>query len=431
MPITIVVGTQWGDEGKGRITDLLAAEVDLVARYSGGDNAGHTVTVGEEIFKLHLVPSGIVQPNTVSVMGAGMVVNPAKLLAEMEELDERGIDISPRRLKLSAGAHLILPTHIALDGASELSLGEDSIGTTKRGIGPTYTDKATRSGLRAADMLADDFSQRVFQAVTAHNRVLIQNYGQEPLDAEEVADQYEQFASRLRPYIADVSLQVHQTLRAGGQVLAEGAQGTLLDINHGTYPYVTSSSPVAGGVLTGLGVGPNEVERVIGVTKAFQTRVGEGPMPTELSSPLGDALRGSGANPWDEFGTTTGRPRRCGWLDLVLLRYAARINGLTGLALTKLDVLTGLDPVRVCVAYRYSGRRWEDIPFGPDALTEATPIYADLPGWSQDITTARTLLELPPAAREYIDFIQQKVNVPILLASVGPEREQVVPLASL
>jgi adenylosuccinate synthase len=426
MPVTIIVGSQWGDEGKGRITDLLAAEADIVARYSGGDNAGHTVTVGDEIFKLHLVPSGIVQPNTVSVMGAGMVINPRKLIAEMDGLAARGIDVSPRRLKLSAGSHLILPTHIALDGASEEALGRDAIGTTRRGIGPAYTDKATRVGLRAGDMLAADFPQRVFQAVEAKNRILVEIYGQEPLDAESVADEYAGYAERLRPHIADVSREVHQVLKAGGQVLAEGAQGTLLDINHGTYPYVTSSSPIAGGVLTSLGIGPKEVDRVIGVAKAFQTRVGEGPMPTELTGPLGDALRGTGEHPWDEFGTTTGRPRRCGWLDLVLLRYAARVNGLTGLVVTKLDVLTGLDPLRVCVAYAYQGKEWDDLPFGPNALGDSQPIYADLPGWTEDITGARAVADLPPAAQEYLDFIHQQVGVPILLASVGPEREQAV-----
>jgi len=431
MPITIIVGTQWGDEGKGRVTDLLAAEADIVARFSGGDNAGHTITVGDEIFKLHLVPSGIVQPNTVSVMGAGMVVNPKKLLAEMDGLAARGIDVSPSRLKLSAGAQLILPTHIALDGAAELALGKDALGTTKRGIGPAYTDKAARIGLRGGDMLAADFPKRVYQAVEAKNQVLVEIYGLEPLDAEAIADEYQRYAEQLRPHIADVSYEIHQTLQAGRQVLAEGAQGALLDINHGTYPFVTSSSPIAGGVLTGLGVGPKEVERVIGVTKAFQTRVGEGPMPTELTGPLGDALRGTGTNPWDEFGTTTGRPRRCGWLDLVLLRYATRLNGLTGLVITKLDILTGLDPLRVCVAYRYQGKEWDDLPFGPNALAESEPIYIDLPGWTQEITGERELTGLPPAARGYLGFIEQQVGVPIIFASVGPEREQAVQINPL
>ncbi len=431
MPVTIIVGTQWGDEGKGRVTDLLAAEADIVARFSGGDNAGHTVTVGDEVFKLHLIPSGMVQPKTLSVLGAGMVVNPKKLLEEMDGLAARNIDVSPARLKLSTGAQLILPTHIALDGASEEALGEGALGTTRRGIGPAYTDKAARIGLRGGDMLAADFPRRVYQAVEAKNRVLTEIYGLDPLDAEEIAEEYERYAERLRPHIADVSQEIHNVLTAGGLVLAEGAQGSLLDINHGTYPFVTSSSPIAGGVLTGLGVGPKEVDRVIGVTKAFQTRVGEGPMPTELSGPLGDALRGTGENPWDEFGTTTGRPRRCGWLDLVLLRYAARLNGLTGLVVTKLDVLTGLDPLRVCVAYRHQGQECDGIPFGPNALAEVEPIYVDLPGWSEDITGAREPVDLPAAARAYLDFIEEQSGVPILLASVGPEREQAVQIKPL
>lgn len=427
MPVTVVIGSQWGDEGKGRITDMLAADADLVARYSGGDNAGHTVTVGEEIFKLHIVPSGVVQPNAVVAMGAGMVINAKKLLDEMDGLASRGIDVSPQRVKLSAGAHLILPTHIALDSASE-GARDDAIGTTQRGIGPTYSDKAARTSLRAADMLAPDFGERVFQAVQTKNRILQEIYGKEPVDAEEAALDYETYAARLRPYITDVSGQIHRVLAAGGRVLAEGAQGTLLDINHGTYPFVTSSSPTTGGVLTGLGIGPGEIDRVIGVTKAFQTRVGEGPMPTELTGPVADALRGTGEHPWDEYGTTTGRPRRCGWLDLVLLRYAVRINGLTELVMTKLDVLTGLNPLRVCVAYRYQGRSWEEMPFGPNALAESEPAYADLEGWTQEITTARRREDLPAAAHDYVAFVAQSVNVPITLVSIGPEREQIVAL---
>jgi adenylosuccinate synthase len=429
MPITVVVGSQWGDEGKGRITDMLAAEADLVARYSGGDNAGHTVTVGNEIFKLHIVPSGVVQPNAVVVMGAGMVINAKKLLDEMDELASRGIDVSPQRVKLSAGAHLILPTHIALDAADE-GARQDAIGTTQRGIGPTYADKAGRVGLRAADMLAPNFGQRVYHAVQTKNRVLQAIYGQQPVDAEEAALEYEQYAARLRPYITDVSQQIHRVLAAGGRVLAEGAQGTLLDINHGTYPFVTSSSPTTGGVLTGLGVGPQQVDRVIGVTKAFQTRVGEGPMPTELSGPLADALRGTGEHPWDEYGTTTGRPRRCGWLDLVLLRHAVRINGLTELVMTKLDVLTGLDPLRLGVAYRYQGTSSEEMPFGPDALQESEPSYTELPGWVEDITTARRPADLPAAARDYVAFVRQSAGVPVTMVSVGPERDQIVRLAT-
>lgn len=426
MPLTIVLGTQWGDEGKGRVTDLLAAKMDLVARYGGGDNAGHTVTVGKETYKLHLVPSGIVQPNTISVMGSGMVINPKKLLAEMDALASRGIDVSPKRLMLSAGAHLILPTHIALDGASESSRGKTAIGTTQRGIGPAYTDKSARAGLRAESMLAGDFGKRVFEAVSKANNTLVKIFNMEPLDAEAIAVEYEGYAERLRPYVADVCYLVGQVLQKGGNVLAEGAQGTLLDINLGTYPFVTSSSPTVGGVMTGLGVGPRDVDRVIGIAKAFQTRVGEGPMPTEQTGPVGSALRGTGVNPWDEFGTTTGRPRRCGWLDLVLLRYAARVNGLTDLVITKLDILTGLDPIKVCNAYDYQGKQWDHIPFGPNAIGESEAVYTDLPGWSANINDARTPSDLPPAALGYLDFIRQQTGVPVAMASVGPEREQAV-----
>jgi adenylosuccinate synthase len=428
MPLSIVVGTQWGDEGKGRITDLLAAEADMVARYSGGDNAGHTVTVGGQIFKLHLIPSGIVQPNTISVMGAGMVINPQRLLDEIDGLTARGIDTSPSRLKLSTGSHLILPFHPLLDGADETSRGRATIGTTRRGIGPSYTDKAARCGLRAGDMLAPDFGQRVFEAVRSKNRILVEIYGLAPLDPEQIADEYRSHANRLSPYVADTSAQVHRVLRSGGRVLAEGAQGTLLDLDHGTYPYVTSSSPIAGGALTGLGVGPREVDRVIGIAKAFQTRVGKGPMPTEQLGPVGDMLRGTGENPWDEYGTTTGRPRRCGWLDLVLLRYAARVNGLTHLVITKLDVLGSLDPLRVCNAYRVAGQLIDSVPFGPHTLDQAEPLYADLPGWTESVTNARTASDLPPTARQYLEFIQQQIDVPIVLASVGPQREQIVRL---
>ena len=430
MPLTILVGTQWGDEGKGRVTDLLAAQVEIVARYSGGDNAGHTVTVGDEVFKLHLIPSGITQPTVLSLMGAGMVVNPKKLLAEMDALAERGVDVSPERLKLSGGAHLILPTHITLDGASEAILGEQAIGTTQRGIGPAYTDKAARCGLRAEEMLAPDFSDRVRQAVELKNQTIEKVYGMPPLDANAIAADYERYATRLRPHVSDVSALVHRSLSRGGRVLAEGAQGALLDINHGTYPFVTSSSPTSGGALTGLGVGPMQVDRVIGVAKAFQTRVGEGPMPTEQTGTVGDALRGTGANPWDEFGTTTGRPRRCGWLDLVLLRHAARINGLTHLVVTKLDVLTGLNPLQVCTGYEYQGQTWEDIPLGPGVLADCRPVYHELPGWDEDITQAQNVNELPAAARAYLAFVAEQTGVPVVMASVGPERHQAVQLGT-
>lgn len=422
MPITVVVGTQWGDEGKGRITDLLAGEADIAARFNGGDNAGHTVTIGNAIFRLHLIPSGLLHPGVVGVIGAGVVINPRRLIEEMDQLAAQGMDVSPARLKISAAAHLILPTHIALDRAMSGALG-----TTQRGIGPAYADKAARTGVRAGEM-ADPaaFAQRVYQAVRHGGQVLQQVYGQPPPDASAVAAEYANYAQRLAPYVTDTSLVVYEALRAGKLVLAEGAQGVLLDLDHGTYPFVTSSTTIAGGAASGLGIGPQWVQRIVGVCKAFQTRVGAGPMPTELFGPEGDRLRGTGEQPWDEFGTTTGRPRRCGWLDGVALRYAARVNGLTEMAVTKLDILSGLPQVRIAVAYAYRGERLEHFPTTAAVLAECRPIYEDLPGWEQDISRARRLADLPPAARRYIDRVAEIAGVPVTIISVGPERGQTI-----
>jgi len=427
MPLDILVGAQWGDEGKGRITDLLAEDADIVARYSGGDNAGHTVTVGAQLFKLHLLPSGIVQPRTVSVLGNGMVVNPARLLKEMEELAGHGIEVSPARIKIAAAAHLLTPAHIALDRAEESARAGGKIGTTGRGIGPAYTAKTSRHGLRAEllldpEKLGDAMHEHIRQA----NAYLGKIYGAPLLDAQAVAAEYAAHAHRLAPYITDTSLFLYQQLQLGARVIAEGAQGTLLDVDHGTYPYVTSSSPSAGGVFSGLGVGPKWVDRILGVTKAFQTRVGEGPFPTEAFGAEAERLRGTGRNPWDEFGTTTGRPRRCGWLDLVLLRYAIRVNGLTELALTKLDVLSGLTTVKLCTAYVANGQTHAELPVGPADLSPFTAVYEDLPGWEEDVTGVRTLAALPEAARHYLRRIEALTGVPVSMVSVGPEREQIV-----
>lgn len=427
MPATIVVGTQWGDEGKGKVIDWLAEEADLVARYAGGDNAGHTVTVAGERYALHLVPSGILYPGKLCLMGGGMVVNSASLLAEMDDLAARGIDVSPERLKLSVSAHLILPYHISLDGAQESSRGKEAIGTTKRGIGPAYTDKSARVGLRAGAMSdPEGFSEKVYQATEQKNTVLTKVYGQDPLDPKVVAAEFHDYARRLAPYLADVSLIVDQALKAKQSLLCEGAQGTLLDLDHGTYPYVTSSAPTVGGALTGLGFGPHHVERVVGLVKAYTTRVGAGPFVTELLDETGERLRGTGADPWDEFGTTTGRPRRCGWLDAVILRYSARVNGLTHLALTKLDILSGFETIRIAVAYDYQGVRLEHLPLDSDVLAACQPIYEELPGWSEDIRGARTLDDLPAAARRYVELIEGLVGVPILLIGVGPGREETI-----
>ncbi len=427
MAATVIVGTQWGDEGKGKITDLLAAEVYIVARYNGGDNAGHTLTVGEDRFALHLVPSGILYPHTTCIIGNGVVVNPKTLSREMDELSRRGIDVSPERFKLSARAHLIMPYDVALDGAAEKSLDKDKIGTTRRGIGPTYGDKAARAGLRSWDMLDEGaFVEKVRAAVEAKNAVLERIYHQPPLNPHEVVEEYADYAARLAPYVADTSAILHEALRAGKRVLCEGAQGTLLDLDHGTYPFVTSSSPIAGGALTGLGFGPTHVERIVGVVKAFQTRVGAGPMPTELLNEVGNRLRGTGKQPWDEYGTTTGRPRRCGWLDGVALRYAAQINGLTEIAITKLDIMTGLETLKICVAYDHRGQRLESFPASAEVLAECTPIYEEWPGWSEDIRDARVLSDLPQAALDYVRRVEELADAPATFVSVGPGRQETV-----
>lgn len=427
MPLDIVVGTQWGDEGKGRFVDLLAAEADYVARFNGGDNAGHTIHVGPQTFKLHLIPSGIVHPHTVGVIGNGVAINPTILLTEIQTLIDSGIQISPKRLQLSFAAHLITPAHLALDRAQEAARGNTKIGTTLRGIGPAYTSKVSRQGLRLVDMLdLERFKLAVEDHVKNINRQLTKLYQTELLDAHHVSDDLLQNAIQIVPYISDVSTLLTEALRQGRRVLAEGAQGTLLDLDHGTYPFVTSSTPTAAGALIGLGLGLGYEERVIGVTKAFQTRVGSGPFPTELEDDLAHRLRGTGEQPWDEFGTTTGRPRRVGWLDLVLLRYAIRINGVTELALTKLDILSGFEKILICTGYRNNEHEIINLPYGPSDLSGFEPIYEELPGWQEDIRTARHWENLPPNARAYILRIEDLIGVQVRLVSVGPEREQVV-----
>jgi adenylosuccinate synthase len=428
MSITVILGSQWGDEGKGKITDLLAAKADVVARFAGGDNAGHTVTVGGQRFALHLIPSGILYPDVPCYLGGGMVVNPKKLLAEMDGLAARGVDVSPARLKLDARAHLIMPYHIALDGAAEEARGRSAIGTTKRGIGPAYADKASRSGIRAQEMLhpRDSFAQRIRERVEAKNVLLDKVYGQPSLDAEAVVQEYLAYAQRLAPHVANTSEEIALALRDHQHVLAEGAQGILLDLDHGSYPFVTSSHPTIGGVMTGLGVGPQHIERVVGVIKAYQTRVGAGPMPTELVGELGEKLRGTGAQPWDEFGTTTGRPRRCGWLDGVTLRYSVRVNGLTDMAITKLDILSRFDVLKICVAYELDGQRIEAFPTDLSVLARCQPIYELLPGWEVDITQARAFEDLPAEAQQYVARIEELLGIPASWISVGPGREQTI-----
>jgi adenylosuccinate synthase len=428
MPLNIVIGSQWGDEGKGSITDLLASKADIVARYSGGDNAGHTVTVGDDVFKLHLLPSGIISENATCLIGSGVVINPATFIREIEALAARGLDVSPNRLKIANNAHLVTPAHVALDVASETALGKNAIGTTKRGIGPAYTDKTQRAGIRA-ELLVDPeaLADAIYAHVAQKNEWLTKIYGTDPVDATAVAAQFADYAQRLAPYLIDGVVMVDKALKNGRYVLAEGAQGTFLDLDHGTYPFVTSSNPTSGGVLTGLGVGPKYVDRVIGVAKAFTSRVGSGPFPCELDGKMAIRLRGTGSNPWDEFGTTTGRPRRVGWLDLVMLRHAIRVNGLTEIVLSKLDILSGLDEIKVCVAYEINGQRTENYPTRLSELSNCQAVYETLPGWSEDIMTARTPAELPSAAQNYVSFISKTVELPITYASVGPARSQTVP----
>lgn len=427
MPLDIVLGTQWGDEGKGRIVDLLAAEADIVARYNGGDNAGHTVTAAGRVFKLHLVPSGITQPHVTVLLGGGMVINPARLLEELEALEAQGLDVSPARIKLSPAAHIITPAHLALDGAEEQRRARAELGTTRRGIGPAYSDKAARRGLRAGAMRDPQAFGKLVATQVRQATPLLQEIHHLPApDPEQAGETYARLAARLSPYLADISAMVAEALAANQTVLAEGAQGTLLDLDLGTYPFVTSSHPTAAGALLGLGVGAQSLRRVIGVTKAFQTRVGSGPFPTELTDETADRLRGTGKNPWDEFGTTTGRPRRCGWLDGALLTYARRVNGLTELALTKLDILTGIDPVRLCCRYRPSSGPTIETPIDPVDLSQAAPEYDDLPGWIEDLQKARTWGDLPVAARGYVEHVEALAGVPVRLISVGPERGQVI-----
>jgi len=427
MPAQVIVGAQWGDEGKGRVADWLAAKADIVARYAGGDNAGHTVRVGDDTFKLHLVPSGVLHQNTRCMMGGGMVINPIKLVAEIKGLAERGVDVSPGRIMLAETAQIITPAHIALDGADEAARGASAIGTTKRGIGPAYTDKAARSGIRAGQMRdPDNFVGRVRHRIVQGNDVLSKLYGVPLIDPDTDARDLHAAAEFLRPYLADVPLLLHEALQAGQQVLCEGAQGTLLDLDHGIYPYVTSSSATVGGALTGLGIGPRHIEKVIGVTKAYSTRVGGGPFPTELLDKTGDSLRGTGANPWDEYGTTTGRPRRCGWLDTVVLRYAARINGLTDIVITKLDVLSGIGGLSVADSYTRAGQTVRETPTVVDALEGCQPDYEKLAGWDTPIMDVRRLSDLPAPARAYVKRIEELVGVPASLITVGPARDQTI-----
>jgi adenylosuccinate synthase len=419
MPATVICGLQWGDEGKGKATDLLARTVSHVVRYQGGDNAGHTVVLGDEVFKLHLVPSGVLHPHITPVIGCGVVVNPRTLLSEMEMLAERGI--STDRLRVSEAAHVIMPYHVALDSARETRARTGAIGTTNRGIGPAYGDRAWRSGIRLGDLLEPAWLRgRLEAALDEKNALLVRTYGLEPFDLDELYQQALAWGEQLRPYITDTTGLVQQALADGAHVLLEGAQGTLLDLDHGTYPFVTSSNPVAGGACTGAGVGPLQIDQVIGVLKAYSTRVGAGPFPSELDDEVGRHLLDKGR----EYGTTTGRRRRCGWLDLVPLRHAVRVNSVSSIMLNKLDILTGLPEIKACVAYSVDGQQLEDWPVSLARLERAEPVYETFAGWQEELSGAQSIDDLPAAAREFVEVIEQRAGVPIAVVSVGPERTQ-------
>jgi adenylosuccinate synthase len=417
VPATVIVGAQWGDEGKGKIVDLLAQESDLVCRYQGGPNAGHTIVVGEETYKIRQIPSGIVAGKP-SAIGAGCVVDPAVLISELDELEARG-HTTKGLLFLSGNAHLVMPWHVALDGASERRLGDLQIGTTRRGIGPAYADKATRIGIRVQDLLAEKILRQKLELAVAEKNVWLERvYGLEPFDVEEVVEAQLAHAERLGPYVADTSLLVDRALRSGQSVLFEGAQGTLLDLDHGTYPFVTSSSPIAAGAAVSFGIGPNRIDAVLGVAKAYVTRVGEGPLPSEIEGAAHERVRELG----NEFGTVTGRERRCGWLDLVALRFAVRVNGITSLALTKLDVLSAFPELPVCVRYRLpDGSETEEFPAHQTDFHHCRPVFESLPGWERELGD-----ELPAAAQGYVEFVERSLGVPVSLVGTGAARERVL-----
>jgi adenylosuccinate synthase len=425
MSNVVVVGTQWGDEGKGKVVDLLTSRADMVVRFQGGNNAGHTLVVNGEQTICHLIPSGILHEGKKCLIGNGVVVDPEVLLEEINTLTEKGIHISPQRLFLSEKAHLIMPYHKAIDLAREEAKGKHKLGTTGRGIGPCYEDKVGRTGIRAIDLIeSETLEEKIRSNLKEKNFFLTQFLDAEPLEFRPIFDQYLSMAEILRPYITDVSSEIDKAIRSGEKVLFEGAQGTHLDIDHGTYPFVTSSNPVSGAVCTGAGVGPDKLHHIIGIIKAYTTRVGAGPFPTELLDETGDYLQKKGA----EFGATTGRRRRCGWLDLVMMRDSIRLNGLSSFSVTKLDVLTGLETLKICVAYDLQGKRIDYKPASLKKLDQCAPIYEEMPGWKEEISSARHIDQLPPEARVYLERIEQITDVPFSIISVGPVREQTIEL---
>lgn len=421
MSSVVVVGTQWGDEGKGKIVDYLAEKANVIVRYQGGNNAGHTVVTGGVEYKLHLIPSGILHGDKICIIGNGVVIDPAVLIQELDLLEAHGI--STAGLRISPRAHLILPYHQRLDELEEERRGAGRIGTTRRGVGPAYMDKAARTGLRIIDLVESDVFPGLLERNLKEKNFLLKNiYGTEPLDGEKILADFRRYAERLKEYVADTSLIINKAIVSREKVLFEGAQGTLLDLDHGTYPFVTSSHPIAGGACIGAGVGPTRINRVLGVVKAYTSRVGDGPFPTELEGEVGQWIRDKG----HEYGTTTGRPRRCGWLDTVMVRYAAQVSGLDGLAVTRLDILTGLPRIKVARSYRYQGRELTDFPYSQKVLRESEPVYEEFEGWDQDLSHLTRYEDLPAPARAYLERLSQLAGVPLSLVSVGRERGETI-----
>lgn len=419
MPTKVVIGAQWGDEGKGKIIDILASQSDVVVRSSGGNNAGHTVEANGEQYKLHLIPSGILNPETLCIVGNGVVVDPKVILEEIDMLTSRGISVA--NLKIDARAHMILPYHIALDGLSESARGKGDIGTTKRGIGPCYMEKAERSGIRMHEFVDEKVFRERFKAnLEVKNRLIEQVYGGTPLKYEDYVEEYVGYAKRLAPYMADCTILLYNAIKAGKKVLFEGAQGTLLDLDLGTYPYVTSSHPISGGVCIGTGIGPTLIDECIGVVKSYTTRVGKGPFPTELFDETGDLIRNRG----NEFGTTTGRPRRCGWFDAVIVKYAVRTSSLNSIAVNKIDTLSDLPTVKICVGYKIGDEFVTELPYSLDILAKCEPIYEELPGWKGDVSTCTSFDQLPENAKNYIKRIEELCDVKVSMVGVGPNRTQ-------
>ncbi|MDI3518857.1 MAG: adenylosuccinate synthase [Caldanaerobacter sp.] len=425
MSVTVIVGAQWGDEGKGKITDYLAERSEVVVRYQGGNNAGHTVEKDGVQYKLHLIPSGILYPDKICVIGNGVVVDPSALLKEIEDLKAKGVEVKEDNLKISDRAHVVFPYHIKEDELEEKGKGDEDLGTTKKGIGPCYRDKTERIGIRMCDLMnAEVFREKLKKNLERKNKIFKDIYGEEGFDFEQIFETYREYAERLRPYVTDTSVLLYNLAKEGKKILFEGAQGTLLDLDFGTYPYVTASHPVAGGATVGAGIGPTMIENVIGVVKAYTTRVGKGPFPTELKDEIGDFLREKGY----EYGTTTGRPRRCGWIDIVMLRYAVRVSGITSLALTKLDTLAGLEKIKICTGYKINGKIIEDFPASLEELKMCEPIYEEMEGWSENIQDVRSFEDLPLNAKKYVKRLEELVGVEFSIISVGPEREETIVL---